>query len=86
LRVKDASGLTCGTALPLCPFHIVGEGAEGLLGLVVTGHGGVTLQPGVGVSITGDTWTAVGLYGCTDDGYLKVRVGSKSARVPITCT
>jgi hypothetical protein len=71
--------------VPLCPFQIVGDRAEALLGLV-SGHDGVTLAAGAGVSIVGDTWTAVGLYGCSDDGYLKVRVGSKSVRVPITCT
>lgn len=85
LRVKSASGLTCESALPLCRFQIVGDRAEGLVGLV-TGHDGVTLAAGATVSIVGDTWTAAGLYGCTDDGYLKVRIGSKSVRVPITCT
>jgi hypothetical protein len=38
------------------------------------------------LSITGDSWTATGLYGCSADGYLKVTIGSKSVRVPITCT
>jgi hypothetical protein len=33
-----------------------------------------------------EPWTAQGLYGCSADGYLKVTIGSKSVRVPITCT
>jgi Ca2+-binding RTX toxin-like protein len=85
LRVKSASGLTCGSVLPLCPFQIVGDRADALVGLV-SGRGGVTLAAGAGVSIVGDTWTAVGLYGCSSNGYLKVTIGGKSVRVPITCT
>ncbi|MBA2240615.1 MAG: hypothetical protein H0W09_05145 [Solirubrobacterales bacterium] len=85
LRVTSSSGLVCGTALPLCPFQIVGRGADGLLGLA-SGGGGVTLAAGARVSITGDTWTATGLYGCSSDGEILVTIGSESARVPITCT
>ena len=85
LRVKDASGLSCGSVLPLCPFQIVGDRAKALVGLV-SGRGGVTLAAGAGVSIVGDTWTAVGLYGCSDDGYLKVTIGARSVRVPINCS
>jgi Ca2+-binding RTX toxin-like protein len=85
LRVKDASGLTCGSALPLCAFQIAGDRADALVGLV-SGHDGVTLAAGAGVSIVGDTWSAVGLYGCSSDGYLEVTIGGKSVRVPITCT
>jgi Ca2+-binding RTX toxin-like protein len=85
LRVTSASGLTCGSALPLCPFEIVGDRADSLLGLV-SGGGGVTLAAGAGVSIAGDTWAAGGLYGCTANGFLKVTIGSKSVRVHITCT
>jgi hypothetical protein len=53
----------------------------------VTGGGGVSLAAGVGVSIepNGD-WTATGLYGCTDDGFLRVTIGGESVDVPITCT
>ena len=52
----------------------------------MSGGGGVDLAAGAGVTITGDDWTAQGLYGCSADGYLKVAIGSKSVRVPITCT
>jgi hypothetical protein len=69
----------------LCPFQIVGDRANALVGSV-SGHSGVTLAAGAGVSIVGDTWTAVGLYGCSSDGNLKVRIGGRSVRVPITCT
>jgi Ca2+-binding RTX toxin-like protein len=85
LRVTSANGLTCGSALPLCPFQIEGDRAESLVGSV-SGGGGVVLAGGAAVSITGDTWTADGLYGCSANGYLKVTIGSKSVRVPITCT
>jgi hypothetical protein len=58
--------------------------ADSLLG-TVTGGGGVSLAAGVGVSIepNGD-WTATGLYGCTDDGFLRVTIGGESVDVPIT--
>ena len=85
LRVTSASGLTCDSSLPTCPFEIKGHGAESAFG-TVTGGGGVTLEPvGLGVSISGDDWTAQGLYGCSADGYLKVTIEPKSVRVPITC-
>jgi len=85
LRVRSASGLVCGSSLPLCHFRIEGDGADSAVG-TVSGGGGVTLAPGAGVSISGSDWTAQGLYGCTADGYLKVTIGSKSVKVPITCT
>jgi Ca2+-binding RTX toxin-like protein len=85
LRVTSASGLTCGNSLPLCPFQIEGDGAEALTGSV-SGGGGVDLAAGASVAIVGDDWTATGLYGCSADGYLEVTIGSKSVRVPITCT
>ncbi len=85
LRVKDASGLSCGSPLPLCPFQIAGDRATALVG-TVSGGGGVTVAAGAGVVIVGDTWTATGLYGCSDDGYLEVTIGSRSARVPINCS
>jgi len=85
LRVTIANGLACGSPLPLCPFQIEGGLAESPVGSV-SGGGGVTLAAGGGVSITGDNWTAAGLYGCSSDGNLKVTIGSKSVRVPITCT
>ena len=86
LRVTSASGLTCGSALPLCPFQLEGDRAESLVGSVSGGGGGVSLAAGAAVSTAGDTWTADGLYGCSANGYLKVTIGSKSVRVPITCT
>jgi hypothetical protein len=86
LRVTSASGLTCDSSLPLCPFEINGDGAGSETVGTVSDGGGVTLAPGAGVSISGDDWTAQGLYGCEADGYLEVTIGSKSVRVPITCT
>jgi Ca2+-binding RTX toxin-like protein len=85
LRVTSATGLTCGQSLPLCPFLIEGDGAEALTGSV-SGHGGVTTTAGASVAIVGEDWTATGLYGCSADGHLKVTIGAKSVRVPITCT
>jgi Ca2+-binding RTX toxin-like protein len=87
LRVTSASGLTCDRSLPpLCSFEINGRGAGSETVGTVSGGGGVTLAPGYSLSISGDDWTAQGLYGCSADGYLKVTIGSKSVRVPITCT
>ena len=85
LRVRSASGLVCGSVLPICPFQIVGDRANSLVGLV-SGGGGVSLAAGAAVAITGDTWTAAGLYGCSANGHLTVTIGSRSVRVPITCT
>jgi RTX calcium-binding nonapeptide repeat (4 copies) len=84
LRVTIASGLACGSALPLCPFQIEGGLAESPVGSV-SGAAGVTVGVGTGVAITADNWTAAGLYGCSTNGNLKVTIGSKSVRVPITC-
>jgi RTX calcium-binding nonapeptide repeat (4 copies) len=86
LVVTGASGLSCGSQLPTCLFQIDGTGADFLVG-TVTGRGGVSLAAGVGVSIqpNGD-WTAAGLYGCTEAGFLRVTIGSESVDVPITCT
>jgi Ca2+-binding RTX toxin-like protein len=85
LRVTSASGLTCGSSLPTCHFQAEGDGADSPVGSV-SGGGGVSPVVGAGVVIVGDTWTAHALYGCSADGYLKVTIGSKSVRVPITCT
>jgi Ca2+-binding RTX toxin-like protein len=85
LRVTKASGLTCGSSLPSCHFQAEGDGADSPAGSV-SGGGGVNLAAGAGVVIVEDTWTAHGLYGCSADGYLKVTIGSKSVKVPITCT
>jgi Ca2+-binding RTX toxin-like protein len=85
LRVTKASGLTCGSSLPSCHFQAEGDGADSPAGSV-SGGGGVNLAAGAGVVIVEDTWTAHGLYGCSADGYLKVTIGTKSVKVPITCT
>jgi len=86
LTVTSATGLECGTALPLCPFQLEGTGADSLIGLV-TGGGEVTLGVGVTLSIEADgSWIATGLYGCSGPGFLHVEIGTKSVDVPITCT
>ncbi len=85
LRVTSASGLTCGSSLPTCLFQIEGDRADSAVG-TVSGGGGVNPGAGAGVAVTGENWTAAGLYGCTSDGYLQVTIGSRSVRVPITCT
>jgi Ca2+-binding RTX toxin-like protein len=85
LRVTSASGLTCANELPLCPFQLAGDGADALTG-TVSGGGGVETAAGAGANVTGDAWQAVGLYGCSADGFLRVTIGSESVRVPITCT
>jgi Ca2+-binding RTX toxin-like protein len=84
LGVNSASGLTCGSSLPTCPFQIQGDRAEAPVGSV-SGGGGVSLAAGAAVTITGDDWTAEGRYGCSASGYLLVTIGSQSVRVPITC-
>jgi hypothetical protein len=84
LRVKSATGLTCDNELPLCQFQIVGNGADALVG-TVSGGGGVTLAAGAGVVVVDDDWTATGFYGCTADGFLKVSIGAKSVRLPVSC-
>ena len=85
LPVTSATGLTCGNSLPTCRFEINGRGADATTGSV-SGGGGVGTVAGAGVSISGDDWTATGLYGCSDNGFLKVTIGTESVRVPITCT
>jgi Ca2+-binding RTX toxin-like protein len=85
LRVTSATGLTCANSLPLCSFQIEGDRADALTGSV-SGGGGVDPVVGAGVAVTGDNWTATGLYGCSADGYLQVTIGSRSVRLPVTCT
>jgi hypothetical protein len=86
LTVTDGTGLSCGSSLPTCIFQLNGEGADAQVG-TVTGGGGVTLAAGGAVSIESDgNWTAAGTYGCIDDGFLRVSMGSDSVDVPITCT
>jgi hemolysin type calcium-binding protein len=83
LRVFNATGLACDTALPVCVFTISGDGADALLG-TVTGGGGVVAAGG-SVTVTGPDWTAAGSYGCTGDGFLRVAIGSRSVDVPVDC-
>jgi Ca2+-binding RTX toxin-like protein len=85
LGVKSATGLTCGSSLPQCSFLIEGDRADAPAGSV-SGGGGVDLAAGAGVAVTGENWTATGLYGCSADGYLQVTIGSRSVRLPVTCT
>ena len=86
LVLTSGTGLGCGSALPTCVFQLSGTGADALVG-TVSGGGGVTLAVGGGVSVEPDgSWTAGGLYGCTDDGFLRVTIGNESVKVPITCT
>ncbi|MEK6326987.1 MAG: calcium-binding protein [Actinomycetota bacterium] len=85
LRVRNASGLTCGSSLPTCQFEINGDSAESTTG-TVSGGGGVGTVGGAAVSTSEDAWIAAGVYGCSANGYLAVTIGSESVRVPITCT
>jgi RTX calcium-binding nonapeptide repeat (4 copies) len=84
LQLQSATGLTCGSQLPTCPFTLSGTGADATAG-TVTGGGGVT-GAGGGVETSGTSWSAGGLYGCTSDGFLRVTIGSKSVDVPVDCT
>ena len=85
LALTSASGLSCGSQLPTCLFTLAGTGADALVG-TVTGQGGV--QPGLGanVSVSGTNWNALGTYGCTSDGYLRVTIGQEVLDVPVDCT
>jgi hypothetical protein len=85
LLLTSATGLECDQQLPLCPFQLEGTGADSPVG-TVTGGGDVTLAAGPSLAIQGEDWTAVGLYGCTGKGFLRVDIGAKSIEVPITCT
>jgi RTX calcium-binding nonapeptide repeat (4 copies) len=85
LGLTSASGLTCASTLPTCSFELAGTGADAPVG-TVTGGGGVQPGAGAGVATSGEEWTAQGLYGCTDDGFLRVTIGSKHVDVPIDCT
>jgi len=85
LTVTSSSGTSCASSLPTCPFQIAGGEADALVGLV-TGGGGVSVAAGPAVSISAPDWTATGLYGCTEDGFLRVTIGSKTADVPVDCT
>jgi hypothetical protein len=85
LGLTSAEGLTCDSQLPTCVFDLTGRGADEQVG-TVTGEGGA--QPGAGgvVSVSGDSWSAHGTYGCTGDGFLRVTIGEEVLDVPVTCT
>jgi hypothetical protein len=78
--------------MPACPFELTGGGLgdlaeiEGLIGSI-TGGGGVTV-PGAGtlLEITGDLWTATGVLSCTDNGFVRVTIGTQTLDVPVDCT
>ena len=84
LTLGSATGLQCGSQLPTCSYELSGSGADSLLG-TVSGGGGVTTLGG-SLTTSGDSWSALGLYGCTADGYLRVAIGSEQLDVPVDCT
>jgi Ca2+-binding RTX toxin-like protein len=84
LTLGSATGLQCGSQVPTCNYQLSGSGADGLLG-TVSGGGGVTTLGG-SLTTSGEEWSALGLYGCTADGYLRVTIGSESLDVPVDCT
>jgi hypothetical protein len=84
LRVLHADGLVCPSREPLCVFTISGDGADSQFG-TITGGGGVTAVGG-NVATNGTNWTGGGSYGCTEDGFLRVTIGSESVDVPVDCT
>ena len=84
LTLASAEGLQCGSELPTCNYSMSGAGADSLLG-TVSGGGGVTTLGG-SLTSSGEDWSALGLYGCTADGYLRVTIGSETLDVPVDCT
>jgi Ca2+-binding RTX toxin-like protein len=84
LTLGSATGLQCGSKLPTCNYQLSGSGADSLLG-TVSGGGGVTTLGG-SLTTSGEEWSALGLYGCTADGYLRVTIGSETLDVPVDCT
>ena len=84
LTLDSATGLQCASALPTCTYTMGGGGADALFG-TVSGGGGVTTVGG-SLTTSGENWSALGLYGCNADGYLRVTIGSKQLDVPVDCT
>lgn len=84
LTLRSATGLQCGSELPTCSYTLNGSGADSLLG-TVSGGGGVTPLGG-SLTTSGEDWSALGLYGCSADGYLRVTIGSEQLDVPVDCT
>ena len=84
LTLGSATGLQCASEIPTCSFTLNGSRAEAPLG-TVTGGSGVT-PVGASLTTSGEDWSALGLYGCTADGYLRVTIGGKLLDVPVDCT
>lgn len=84
LVLRSADGLSCASTLPTCVFEISGTGADAEVG-TVDGEGGVQPAAGAAVAVLGEDWTASGTYGCTEDGALRVTIGSKDLLVPVSC-
>ena len=84
LTLGSATGLQCGSQPPTCNYQLSGSGADSVLG-TVSGGGGVTTLGGA-LTTSGEDWSALGLYGCTADGYLRVTIGSETLDVPVDCT
>jgi Ca2+-binding RTX toxin-like protein len=84
LTLGSATGLQCGSQPPTCNYQLSGSGADSVLG-TVSGGGGVTTLGG-SLTTSGEDWSALGLYGCTADGYLRVTIGSETLDVPVDCT
>ena len=84
LTLGSATGLQCGSQVPTCNYQLSGSGADSVLG-TVSGGGGVTTVGG-SLTTSGEDWSALGLYGCTADGYLRVAIGSETLDVPVDCT
>ena len=84
VQLVSATGLECGSALPLCPYTLNGTGAEGPIG-TIEGGGGVT-SVGGSVATMGEDWNALGLMGCTGDGFLRVTIADERLDVAVDCT
>jgi hypothetical protein len=84
LTLTSADGLQCASQQPTCAYTLDGSGADALVG-TVSGGGGVTTLGG-SLTTSGEDWSALGLYGCTADGYLRVTIGSHLLDVPVDCT
>jgi hypothetical protein len=84
LTLGSATGLQRGSQVPTCNYQLSGSGADSLLG-TVSGGGGVTTVSGAPTT-SGEDWSALGLYGCTANGYLRVTIGTETLDVPVDCT
>lgn len=84
LTLGSATGLQCDSQIPTCNYQLSGSGADSIIG-TVNGGGGVTTLGG-SLTTSGEDWSALGLYGCTADGYLRMTIGSETLDVPVDCT